>query len=163
LTTVSSQDAARPGIDLAGRLLEAARRRRFWRVAAVLAAVVLAASLLAAVPGSVAIVKYAPGQGGPAATSIPAWARTCLQIRYPSLEEHQLAFCARVDGRVIGSVTKSNGETHLLVTGGLHFSVVELKPGMRAPGWGSRITAVGPMGSGEGGFRELKALHVSNA
>jgi hypothetical protein len=68
-----------------------------------------------------------------------------------------------VDGRVIGVVRKSSGETHLLVTGGLHFSLVELKPGMPVPGWGSRIIAVGPMGSGEGGFRELKALRVSNA
>jgi hypothetical protein len=133
-----------------------------WRVAAAIAAAVLAASLFATMPGSVTIVKYAPGQGGPAATHLPTWARLCLQVRYPSLEEHQLAFCARVDGRVIGSVTKSSGETHLLVTGGLHFSLVELKPGMRAPGWGSRITAVGPMGSGEGGFRELKALRVGN-
>ena len=52
--------------------------------------------------------------------------------KYPSLSEPQIGFCARTEGRVVGFLTKDNGETHLLVTGGFHLTLVELKPGTEA-------------------------------
>jgi hypothetical protein len=140
----------------AGRILEVGHRLRLWRVAAVETALAPAATLFAAVPGSVAVVKYAPPRGNAAAARLPTWTRPCLDID-PGLERPQIDFCARVDGRVIGWMSKPDGETHLLVTGGLHITVVELKPGLRKPSWGARITAVGPMTT-TGGLRELQAV-----
>jgi hypothetical protein len=133
-----------------------------WRVAAELAALVLAASIFAAAPGSVMVVQYAPVPGSPAAAAMPSWARPCLRS-YPTRGERELGFCARVDGRVIAWATKSDGETHLLVAGGLHLTLVELKPGMRKPAWGSRISAVGPLLPPTAGMREIRALEVRGA
>jgi hypothetical protein len=75
------------------------------------------------------------------------------------LAKSRLAFCARADGRVIASFAADGGETHLLVAGGLHLTLVELRPGMHAPRWGSRIVAVGPLGSSDG-LRELRAVSL---
>jgi len=54
-------------------------------------------------------------------------------------------------------MTNGVGETHVLVAGGLHLTLVELRRGMRTPFWGSRIVAVGPVGRSNG-LRELHAL-----
>jgi hypothetical protein len=158
LTTVSSQDAARSSAAATGRLLEASRRLGFWRVAAGVAALVLAACIFAAAPGSVEVVQYAPVPASHAAAILPKWAGPC-STRYPSIGETDIAFCARVDGRVIAWATKPSGETHLLVAGGFHLTLVELKAGMHRPGLGSRITAVGPLLATDG-MRELRAVMV---
>jgi hypothetical protein len=158
LTTVSSQEARRPSAARAGRLLEASRWLRLWRVAAGLAALVLAAANMLAATGSMKVVQYAPVPGSHAAAILPKWAGPC-STRYPSVGETDIAFCARVDGRVIAWATKPSGETHLLVAGGFHLTLVELKAGMHKPGWGSRITAVGPLLATDG-MRELRAVMV---
>jgi hypothetical protein len=112
-----------------------------------------------AAPWAVSVIKYAPTTGGPAASSLPSWAQPCLANRYPALTEPQIGFCARADGRVIGFVTKDSGETHLLVTGGFHVTLVELKPGTHRPSWGSRIVAVGPLTTTDG-LREIQAIRL---
>jgi hypothetical protein len=113
------------------------------------AAAALVALLLLAAPGSIQVLARAKGQ-----TPMPKWAAPCSVVRPPSLGVRPLTYCARVDGRVIASLSE-NGERHVLVTGGFHLTLVELPRGARSPGWGSRIVAVGPLQAGSFGLREL--------
>jgi hypothetical protein len=130
-----------------------------WRVAAALVATALCAFLFVVGPGSVELVARASLSGVHGGQPAPRWTRPCFRQR-PALRYPELAFCARVSGRILGSRTLS-GETHLFVSGGFHFTLVELPSGSRVPLWGSRITAVGPLVRGEWGLRELKAQWTS--
>lgn len=127
-----------------------------WRLSTAFAAVVLCGLLFLVGPGAVDIVARAPVSGAHRAGPLPSWTWPCLReetfSRYP-----KLAFCARIAGRVLTSQTMG-GEPHVLVTGGFHLTLVELRSGARIPPRGSRITAVGPLFHGEWGLRELKAL-----
>ena len=131
-----------------------------WRLISALAAVVLCGLLFLVGPGSVEIVARAPVSGRHLAEIAPSWTRPCFReqtsSRYP-----KLAFCARIVGRVLGSKTMG-GEPHVLVSGGFHFTLVELRSGARVPPLGSHITAIGPLVRGEWGLRELKTLWESH-
>lgn len=162
MTTAPLRKAVGPGTAGPDRLRRLAGRPALWRVTAALAATALAAIFFFVAPGSVELVKYSPLAGGPAGFALPAWARPCLRNRYPSLALPQLAFCARADGRVVGYVTKDDGETHLLVTGGLHVTLVEIPPGSHKPAWGSRVTAVGPLTSTDG-LREVQTIQLGGS
>lgn len=131
-----------------------------WRATAVVAAATFAAMVFLAAPGSFEQVRDAPAVTGSAAGTLPAWAGPCLHNRDPSPGEPLLAFCARVEGRVIGSATNSRGETHMLVVGGFHATLVQLPTGTHALPWGSHVTAVGPLNSGDV-LRELQAVRVA--
>jgi hypothetical protein len=131
-----------------------------WRLSGVFAAVVLCGLLFLVGPGSVEIVARAPDRGAHLAATTPSWARPCFR-GHTSSRYSKLAFCARVVGRVLASQTMG-GEPHLLVSGGFHFTLVELRPGARVPPLGSDITAIGPLFRGELGLRELKTLWVSH-
>jgi len=114
------------------------------------------------VPGSLSVIErssiVAPS------VRLPAWARPCLIDTPPAHVDGRLAFCARVDGRVVGALSKPHStERHLLVTGGLHVTVVELPPGARQPGWGTRVVAVGPLQRAGHGLRELLALEFHSS
>lgn len=159
MTTVSHPETARPTYARRDRFRRALRGPALWRVTAAISAAIFAVVLFFAAPGSVSVIKYAPNAGGAPASALPAWARPCLVNRYPSLSEPQLAFCARADGRVVGFVSKDDGEAHLLVAGGFHLTLVELKPHTPRPSWGSRIVAVGPLSSTDG-LRELEAQRL---
>jgi hypothetical protein len=160
LTTVPLRKTVEPATSWLDRLRRTAARPALWRLAAGVCAASLAAILFFAAPGSVSLVKYGPEAGGPPASALPVWSRPCvLANQYPSMSEPQLAFCARADGRVIGSFSGDKGETHLLVTGGFHITLVELKLGTHKPAWGSRIVAVGPLTTSDD-LRELKAITI---
>jgi hypothetical protein len=134
-----------------------------WRATAALAAVALAVLVFFAAPGSVTLMRYSPLRITETTSGWKTWAGPCLRRVDPMFRRGQLAFCARVDGRVIGSHTSgTTGETHLLVLGAFHATLVELQRGTAVPSWGSRIIAVGPLSQGDGGLRELQAvwLHV---
>jgi hypothetical protein len=119
--------------------------------------VALLGLVVTAAPGSVRVLRQAPASSS-AAARVPPWARPCVDAPIVSLRQ---AFCARVDGRVVASHTKSDGETHLLVIGGFHATLVEVERGTRLPSWGARIVAVGPM-IGEGyGLREIRAISLA--
>lgn len=144
--------------------------RRAWWIAAALAATALGALMFVSAPGSIKIVAAVPADArfsslhssSAVPAGLPGWARPCLG-QVPDVRQPPTAFCARVDGRVIGSFTKSEPvgpETHLLVTGGFHVTLVELRPGTPVPSWGSHIVAVGPLAAEELGLRELKAVSV---
>ncbi len=132
-----------------------------------MAATALGALLFVSAPGSMRIVRAVPtdvrfSSASAVPAGLPSWARPCVG-QVPDVRQPTIAFCARVDGRVIGSFTKSEPigpETHLLVTGGFHMTLVELRPGTPVPSWGSRIVAVGPLAAEELGLRELKAVTV---
>lgn len=111
----------------------------------------MCALLFMAAPGSIQILGRAP------AAHSPAWAQPCL-AQGPQFDAQQLAFCARVDGRVIATQSKRDGETHLLVLGGFHVTLVELPDRAHMPSWGSRVVAVGPMQAASHGLREVKAI-----
>jgi hypothetical protein len=160
LTTVPLRETVEPATSWLDRIRPAGARPAPWRVSAAICAAALAAILFFAAPGSVSLVRYGPEAGGPPASNLPAWSRACVVAnRYPSMSETQLAFCARADGRVIGFVNGDEGETHLLVTGAFHITLVELKLGTPKPSWGSRIVAVGPLTTSDG-LRELKAIRI---
>jgi hypothetical protein len=77
----------------------------------------------------------------------------------------QLAFCARIAGRVLArfrEVEAGARVVHLLVAGAFHLIVVELPKGASGPGLGSWITAVGPLVSARAALREIKALTVAS-
>jgi hypothetical protein len=118
-----------------------------------------AAVIFFAAPGSVDLARYAGAAGAQGDSPLPGWARPCLDAPYVSVEGAELAVCARVDGRVTASIVKDDGDTHVLVAGGFHLTLVQLPHGAHAPSWGSRIVAVGPLGSTDG-VRELQAIRV---
>jgi hypothetical protein len=160
LTTVPLRETVEPASGWLDRVRRTAARPALWRISVAMCAAALATILFFTAPGSVSLVKYGPEAGGPSASTLPAWSRPCVVAnRYPSMSQPQLAFCARADGRVIGFVGGDEGETHLLVTGGFHITLVELKLGTRKPPWGSRIVAVGPLTRSDG-LRELKAVRI---
>ena len=124
------------------------------------AGLALGALLFLVAPGSLEIV---PVQPLGAATEMPVWTRPCVIDTPPPHGARTLAFCAKVDGRVVASIAKSasgDGERHVLVTGGFHLTLVELGQREKTPRLGSRITAVGPLQRASYGLRELIALSV---
>lgn len=96
-------------------------------------------------------------------TRLPSWSRPCVIDTPPAGGTNTLAFCARVHGRVVGIVTKAasdDGERHVLVTGGFHVTLVELREDMPTPAWGSVVTVVGPLQKASFGLREMIALTI---
>jgi hypothetical protein len=150
-------EAAAPANGEPGRLRRLAGSPALWRVTGAVTAAALAVILFFAAPGSVEIVTYTPAPGGPPASEETSWMQPCLGNRYVALGTGQIAFCARTDGRVIASFTSGEGERHVLIAGGFHLTLVELKRGMHTPSWGSRIVAVGPLAT-TNGLRELHAI-----
>jgi hypothetical protein len=135
------------------------RRSRLWPVVALVAIAALCGSLFVVAPGSIQTL----GAAAELLPAVPRWAQPCLE-RSPVLAPQELTFCARVEGRVIAAHGGASGrEVHLLVTGDFHLTLVELKPGERAPAFGSWVTAVGPLFRGDFGLRELRALSLTAA
>jgi hypothetical protein len=134
--------------------------RRFWQVTTALAAVLLCALVALAGPGSIQTLQRAGTNAASSSARAPGWAQPCFRESLPS-EHPQLAFCARVGGRVVNSdVDAESGEAHLLVLANFHMIIVELPPRVRVPGWGAHITAVGPLLRARDGQREVQALWV---
>lgn len=150
LRTRATNDAGR-GHTVARRVWRAVNRPAVWRAATAVSATALGALIFLAGPGSVQVLTESPPVG---AAHVPSWAVSCAAVRPAAPGVNQLAYCARVDGRVIGS-TSEGGERHVIVTGGFHVTLVELPRGVRTPAWGSRIVAVGSLQSASFGLREL--------
>jgi hypothetical protein len=131
-------------------------RPRLWRATAVCSALLLALLLVVTAPGGVTVLAAAPARAG----SEPAWAASCRtgQVRP---DRRRLAYCARVDGRVVAaSHGPSVGEAHVAVLGGFHLTIVLVPPGASTPGLGSRIVAVGPLLRSRTGQREVQAFSL---
>jgi hypothetical protein len=132
-------------------------RPRLWRVTAVLAALLLCGLLLASAQGSLTVLTHRPRAAGRNA-ALPAWAGWCTK-GHPRTDRKRLAYCARIEGRVIDS-THGPGplETHVAVVGGFHIVLVRLPEGAPTPGWGAHIVAIGPLFRARDGQREVQAF-----
>jgi hypothetical protein len=70
-----------------------------------------------------------------------------------------LAFCARVDGRVLSSTHGPGAEeTHIAVLSDFHIVVVRLPDWEATPKRGANIVAIGPLFRARDGQREVQAF-----
>jgi hypothetical protein len=133
-------------------------RPRLWRVTAALSALLLCGLLVAAAQGSISIIARRPPATGVAAAA--SWERWCFEGRV-RVDRQRLAFCARVDGLVVGSTHgPAKGEVHVAVVGDFHLVIVRLHDGAATPSLGSRFVAVGPLLRARDGQREVQAFKV---
>jgi hypothetical protein len=162
-----------------GAVHAALNRPRLWRVTAALAALLLCALLLVCSQGSLTIIAQKPtadGQGaaalpgadGPGAArsqgaaalsaALPSWEPWCTRGT-PRKERERLAFCARVEGRVL---TSTHGpqpdETHIAVISDFHIVLVRLPNWEATPKRGAKIVAIGPLFRARDGQREVQAF-----
>lgn len=113
----------------------------------------LAALLLVAAPGSVAVLAHQPTAG----SETPSWAEPCTHGQ-PRQDRRLLAYCARVDGRVVASTHGPDpGESHVAVISDFHLTIVLVPDGAPTPSWGSHVVAVGPLLRSRSGQREVEA------
>lgn len=133
-------------------------RPRLWRVTAALAALLLCGLLLASGQGSLAILPHRPSAAAGRDAALPAWEDWCTKGE-PREDRKRLAYCARIEGRVIDS-THGPGprETHVAVVGGFHVVLVRLPEGAPTPSWGTHIVAIGPLFRARDGQREVQAF-----
>jgi hypothetical protein len=139
-----------------GRLRVALDRPRFWRVTAALAALLFCVLVVGAAQGSVSIIDRRPTTAQP--RRVASWEQWCThgQVRR---DRQRLAYCARVDGIVVGSTHGPGaGETHVAVISDFHLVIVRLPDYARAPSFGSRLTAIGPLVRARDGQREIQAF-----
>ncbi|HXO06784.1 MAG TPA: hypothetical protein VN880_02060 [Solirubrobacteraceae bacterium] len=158
MTPVSRTRSGAAARSTAARVRVALDRPRLWGATAALAALVLCALLLAAAPGSLQIIVHKPPTG--ALAGRPGWERWCShgEVR---LDRERLAYCARIDGRVVDSTHgPARAEVHLAVVGDFHLVIVRLADGSATPSPGSRFTAVGPLVRARDGQREVQAFKV---
>jgi hypothetical protein len=147
----------------AGAALRAALDRpRLWRASAALAALLLGALLLACAQGSLTIIARRPTTPGATAHGAPvqqSWVRWCTSGEARE-DRKRLAFCARIEGRVLSATHgPAPGEAHLAVLGDFHIVIVRLPEGVPTPARGTRILAIGPLLRARDGQREVQAFH----
>jgi hypothetical protein len=133
-------------------------RPRLWRVTAVLSAVVLCVLVLLGEQGSLTIIARRPAPGKRTAATLPSWVSWCTRGT-PRRERERLAFCARVEGCVIGSTHgPAPGEAHIAVISDFHLVLVRLPVWDRTPSWGAKVVAIGPLFRARDGQREIQAF-----
>lgn len=141
-----------------GRIRIALDRPRLWRVTAGLAALLLCGLVIGAAQGSMDVVAQRPTGTVPAGEA--SWERWCTAGQARG-DRRRLAFCARVDGRVLTSTHGPGaGETHVAVVGDFHLTIVRLPDGAPTPSLGTRLVAVGPLVRARDGQREVQAFRV---
>jgi hypothetical protein len=133
-------------------------RPRLWRVTAALAALLLCALLLICTQGSLTILTRKPVSNSQGADALPSWEPWCTRGT-PRKERIRLAFCARVEGRVL---TSTHGpqpdETHIAVISDFHIVLVRLPDWEATPKKGAKIVAIGPLFRARDGQREVQAF-----
>ena len=130
-------------------------RPRLWRITAVLAALLLGGLIFMCSQGSLTIIARRPS----ARAAVPApWERWCTRGT-PRRERVRLAYCARVQGRVIDSTHGPNpDETHIAVIGDFHLMLVRLPNWQPTPSRGTDVVAIGPLFRARDGQREVQAF-----
>jgi hypothetical protein len=137
-------------------------RPRLWRVTAVLAALLLGGLVFACAQGSLAVIATRPATPAQAA-ALPSWAPWCTR-GVPRKERLRLAFCARVEGRVLESTHGPNAdESHVAVISDFHIVVIRLPDWGTAPGRGTNVVAIGPLFRARDGQREVQAFRFETA
>ncbi len=98
---------------------------RLWRATAVLAALLLGGLLFVCAQGSLAVIAARPATPVQAA-ALPSWAPWCTR-GVPRKERLRLAFCARVEGRVLDATHGPNpDEAHVAVISDFHLILIRL-------------------------------------
>jgi hypothetical protein len=145
------------------RIRAALDRPRLWRVTTVLAALLLGGLVLVCAQGSLTIIPHRPAIGGRDAAGLPAWEPWCTRGT-PRKERIRLAYCARVQGRVIDSTHGPNpDETHIAVISDFQLVVVRLPNWTPTPSRGAEIVAIGPLFRARDGQREVQAFRFEAA
>jgi hypothetical protein len=131
-------------------------RPRLWRATAALSALLLCGLVLVCAQASLTIINRRPAEHAAAAT--PAWEYWCTRGT-PRKQRKRLAFCARVEGRVITS-THGPGvdEAHIAVISDFHIVLVRLPNWEATPKRGAKIVAIGPLFRARDGQREVQAF-----
>jgi len=139
-------------------------RPRLWRASATLSALLLGALLLACAQGSLTIIARRPATRDAAAQGAaaqPSWVRWCTRGEARE-DRKRLAFCARVEGRVLSATHgPAPGEAHLAVLGDFHLVIVRLPDGVATPARGTRVVAIGPLFRARDGQREVQAFRFN--
>jgi hypothetical protein len=150
----------RAGLD---RVHAALDRPRLWRITAALSTLLLCGLVLACAQGSLTIVDYQQSPATRGAAAPPSWVRWCSRGNARE-DRKRLAFCARVDGRVIASTRgPAAGEAHLAVLSDFHVVIVLLPEGAARPKWGAHVVAIGPLFRARDGQREVQAFRFYGA
>jgi hypothetical protein len=132
-------------------------RPRLWRATAVLSALLLCGLVLVCAQGSLKIIAQQPTASAQHAT-LPSWEHWCTKGE-PRKDRRRLAFCARVEGRVLSSTHGPNpDETHVAVISHFHVIVVRLPNWEATPSRGAEIVAIGPLFRARDGQREVQAF-----
>jgi hypothetical protein len=142
-------------------------RPRLWRASAALSALLLGALLLACAQGSLTVIAARPAVArpsrAPAAGALPSWERWCTHGE-PREDRRRLAFCARVEGRVLDATHgPAPGEAHVAVLGDFQLVLVRLPDWVATPARGTRVTAIGPLFRARDGQREVQAFWFAAA
>ena len=131
---------------------------RLWRVTAALSALLLCGLVLVCAQGSLTIIAHRPAADRPGAAALPSWERWCTRGT-PRMERKRLAFCARVQGRVLASTHGPNpDEAHIAVISDFHMVLVRLPNWETTPERGADIVAIGPLFRARDGQREVQAF-----
>ncbi len=131
---------------------------RLWRITAALSALLLCGLVLVCAQGSLTIIARRPAAPGRGA-ALPAWEPWCTR-GVPRKERERLAFCARVEGRVLASTHGPNpDEAHIAVISDFHVVVVRLPNWEATPARGTNIVAIGPLFRARDGQREVQAFN----
>lgn len=132
-------------------------RPRLWRATAALAALLLCGLVFVCAQGSLAIIAHKPAAGRQHAAA-PSWEPWCTRGT-PRRGRIRLAFCARVEGRVLAWTHGPNpDEAHVAVIGDFHIVVVRLPDWEATPKRGANIVAIGPLFRARDGQREVQAF-----
>jgi hypothetical protein len=135
---------------------------RLWRVTALLAALLLGVLGFVCARGSLAVIATRPATPAQAA-ALPSWAPWCTR-GVPRKERLRLAFCARVEGRVLDS-THGPGpeEAHVAVISDFHIVVIRLPDWEATPSRGTNVVAIGPLFRARDGQQEVQAFRFETA
>jgi len=131
---------------------------RLWRVTAALAALLLCALVLVCAQGSLTIIAHRPATAKQGTTALPPWEPWCTR-GIPRKERKRLAFCARVEGRVLASTHGPQpDEAHVAVISNFQIVIVRLPNWEATPSRGAKIVAIGPLFRARDGQREVQAF-----
>jgi hypothetical protein len=131
---------------------------RLWRVTSALSALLLCGLVLVCAQGSLTVIAHRPPATGQGAVALPSWEGWCTS-GIPRKERERLAFCARVQGRVIASTHGPNpDEAHIAVIADFHIVLVRLPNWEATPERGTDIVAIGPLFRARDGQREVQAF-----
>ena len=132
-------------------------RPRLWRVPAALSALLLCGLVLVCAQGSLTIIIHKPA-GARHVPALPSWMYWCTK-GIPRQGRKRLAFCARVEGRVIASTYgPAPDEAHIAVISDFHLVLVRLPNSEGTPELGSNVVAIGPLFRARDGQREIQAF-----